>query len=86
MSHSRPVQSLLQNFNEIFFICKVLGIYPQDLKKFQYKKVLQKSKYGAGIVIAAMVVIVAFYNLLIYSFQEEDRTLKAAQSKYADLN
>ncbi|XP_037940277.1 gustatory receptor for bitter taste 66a [Teleopsis dalmanni] len=76
----RQVQSLLLNFDQIFLICKILGIYPQDWQAFKRQHVLQKSTVGGWIVAASMVAVVACYNLLIYSFSEEDRLLKENQS------
>ncbi|KAH8314696.1 hypothetical protein KR074_011015 [Drosophila pseudoananassae] len=81
MPPSEPeVQPLLQQFQQLFFISKIAGILPQDLEKFRSRNVLEKSRSGMVYMMATLVVYVLFYNLLIYSFGEEDRSLKATQS------
>ncbi|EDW30029.1 GL22553 [Drosophila persimilis] len=74
------VQPLLKEFQLLFYISKIAGILPQDLEKFRTKNVLEKSRNGMVYMLAMLIVYVLLYNILIYSFGEEDRTLKASQS------
>lgn len=81
MSQPTPlVQPLLLQFQQLFFLSKLVGILPQDLDKFRRKNVLEKSRNGMFYLIAILIFYVILYNILIYSFGEEDRTLKASQS------
>ncbi|SPP87522.1 gustatory receptor for bitter taste 66a [Drosophila guanche] len=79
-SSESAVQPLLQQFQLLFYISKIAGILPQDLEKFRTKNVLEKSRNGMVYMLAMLIVYVLLYNVLIYSFGEEDRTLKASQS------
>ncbi|XP_073837010.1 gustatory receptor 66a [Musca autumnalis] len=80
MSQQQTVQTILLHFSELFLLCKILGIYPQNLKSFQRYHDLKKSNIGALFVLFVMLVIIVLYNILIFSFSEEDSTLKASQS------
>ncbi|XP_061389581.1 gustatory receptor for bitter taste 66a [Musca vetustissima] len=80
MSQQQTVQTILLQFSELFLLCKILGIYPQNWKLFQRHHELKKSNSGALFVVFVMLVIIVLYNLLIFSFSEEDSTLKASQS------
>ncbi|KAH8406060.1 hypothetical protein KR215_004376 [Drosophila sulfurigaster] len=81
MSQPTPlVQPLLLQFQQLFFISKIVGVLPQDLDKFRHKNMLEKSRNGMFYMLGVLSVYVVLYNLLIYSFGEEDRTLKASQS------
>ncbi|XP_030572342.1 gustatory receptor for bitter taste 66a [Drosophila novamexicana] len=81
MSQVTPmVQPLLLQFQQLFFLSKVVGVLPQDLTKFRHKNVLEKSRNGMIYMLGMLALYVVLYNLLIYSFSEEDRTLKATQS------
>ncbi|EDW72783.1 uncharacterized protein Dwil_GK16999 [Drosophila willistoni] len=77
---TRMVHPLLQQFQQLFFVSKLVGILPQDLEKFRSKNVLEKSRNGAFYMVFTLIIYIILYNLLIYSFGEEDRTLKASQS------
>ncbi|KAH8342295.1 hypothetical protein KR059_000383 [Drosophila kikkawai] len=79
-SEAAAVQPLLEQFQQLFFISKIVGILPQDLDKFRSRNVLEKSRNGMIYMLVTLVVYVLLYNVLIYSFGEEDRTLKASQS------
>lgn len=81
MSH-QSVQSILLQFTPLFILCKILGIYPYNLQVFQNYRELKKSTVGTCFVIVVMFAIVVLYNFLIFSFSEEDTSLKATQSKY----
>jgi len=72
---------LLQQFQQLFFISKIAGILPQDLEKFRSRNLLEKSRSGMIYMLCTLVVYVVLYNILIYSFGEEDRSLKASQSQ-----
>ncbi|XP_017011882.3 gustatory receptor for bitter taste 66a [Drosophila takahashii] len=74
------VQPLLQQFQQLFFVSKIAGILPQDLEKFRSRNLLEKSRNGMIYMLFTLLVYVVLYNILIYSFGEEDRTLKASQS------
>lgn len=52
------------------------------MDKFRHRNVLEKSRNGMFYMLGALIIYVVLYNLLIYSFGEEDRTLKASQSEY----
>ncbi|XP_030372718.1 gustatory receptor for bitter taste 66a [Scaptodrosophila lebanonensis] len=81
MSQPTPlVQPLLQQFQQLFFLSKLVGVLPQDLESFRTKNVLEKSSRGMWYLLGTIVAYVALYNFLIISFGEEDRTLKASQS------
>lgn len=81
MSQPTPlVQPLLLQFQQLFFLSKLVGVLPQDLDKFRRKNVLEKSRNGMFYLIGVLIFYVILYNILIYSFGEEDRTLKASQS------
>jgi len=83
MSQPTPtVQPLLVQFQQLFFISKLIGVLPQDLDKFRNKNMLEKSRNGMFYMLGVLGIYVVLYNLLIYSFGEEDRTLKASQSEY----
>lgn len=83
MSQPTPlVQPLLLQFQQLFFLSKLVGVLPQDLDKFRRKNVLEKSRNGMFYLIGVLIVYVILYNILIYSFGEEDRTLKASQSMF----
>lgn len=83
MSQVTPmVQPLLLQFQQLFFLSKVVGVLPQDLTKFRHKNVLEKSRNGMIYMLGMLALYVVLYNLLIYSFSEDDRTLKATQSEY----
>lgn len=87
MSQPTPlVQPLLLQFQQLFFLSKLVGVLPQDLDKFRRKNVLEKSRNGMFYLIGVLVLYVILYNILIYSFGEEDRTLKASQSTFILLN
>jgi len=75
------VQPLLQQFQQLFFISKIAGILPQDLEKFRSRNLLEKSRNGMIYVLSTLILYVVLYNILIYSFGEEDRSLKASQSQ-----
>lgn len=77
----QPVQSILERFSTLFLLCKLFGIYPYDLKIYQRYNELRKSHIGTFVVIVVMIIIIALYNMLIFSFAEEDSTLKQTQSK-----
>ncbi|XP_004525752.1 gustatory receptor for bitter taste 66a [Ceratitis capitata] len=79
MAH-RTVQPILVHFGTLFMFCKVLGLYPHDLQAFQRMHTLQGSKTGTAFVCATILAVVVAYNFLIYSFADEDRELKEAQS------
>ncbi|XP_017489536.1 PREDICTED: gustatory receptor for bitter taste 66a [Rhagoletis zephyria] len=76
----QTVQPILVHFGNLFLFCKILGLYPHDLQAFRRTHTLQSSRIGTFLVVVTMIVVVIFYNLLIYSFSEEDRDLKATQS------
>ncbi|KAH8305182.1 hypothetical protein KR018_000128 [Drosophila ironensis] len=80
MAAEETVEPLLQQFQQLFFISKIVGILPQNLDKFRSRNLLEKSSNGMAYMICTLVVYVLLYNLLIYSFGEEDRSLKASQS------
>ncbi|KAM8708904.1 hypothetical protein ACLKA7_015814 [Drosophila subpalustris] len=81
MSQPSPlVQPLLLQFQQLFFISKLVGVLPQDLDKFRHKNALEKSRNGMFYMLGILGIYVILYNLLIYSFGEEDRNLKASQS------
>lgn len=87
MSQPTPlVQPLLLQFQQLFFLSKLVGVLPQDLDKFRRKNVLEKSRNGMFYLIGVLILYVILYNILIYSFGEEDRTLKASQSTFILLN
>lgn len=75
------VQPLLVQFQQLFFLSKLVGVLPQDLDKFRFKNVLEKSRNGMVYMLGILMFYMVLYNLLIYSFGEEDRSLKATQSK-----
>ncbi|XP_067642695.1 gustatory receptor for bitter taste 66a [Eurosta solidaginis] len=79
MAH-QSVQSILVHFGNLFLFCKFLGLYPHDMQAFQRSQTMRGSKVGTAFVLITMAAVTVFYNLLIYSFSEEDRDLKAAQS------
>ncbi|TDG53143.1 hypothetical protein AWZ03_000686 [Drosophila navojoa] len=81
MSQPTPiVQPLLLQFQQLFFLSKLVGVLPQDLTKFRFKNVLEKSRNGMIYMLGMLMLYIVLYNLLIYSFGEEDRSLKATQS------
>lgn len=87
MSQPTPlVQPLLLQFQQLFFLSKLVGVLPQDLDKFRRKNVLEKSRNGMFYLIGVLILYVILYNILIYSFGEEDRTLKASQSTFILFN
>lgn len=82
MSQPTPiVQPLLLQFQQLFFLSKLVGVLPQDLAKFRFKNVLEKSRNGMIYMLGMLMLYIVLYNLLIYSFGEEDRSLKATQSE-----
>lgn len=59
-----------------------MGVYPYNLQIFQQYRLLKKSTIGTIGVIMAMVIVVVLYNFLIYSFSDDDNSLKNSQSKF----
>lgn len=80
MAH-QTVQPILVHFGTLFTLCKLFGLYPYDLQAFRRLHSLQSSKIGTVIVIATMLGVVVFYNLLIYFFTGEDHGFKSSQSE-----
>ncbi|XP_054731500.1 gustatory receptor for bitter taste 66a [Anastrepha obliqua] len=76
----QTAKPILLHFGQLFLLCKLLGLYPHSLEAFRHTHALHSSKIGTAVVIATMFAINIFYNLLIYSFSEEDHALKASQS------
>ncbi|ALC43768.1 Gr66a [Drosophila busckii] len=81
MSQPRQlVQPLLQQFQELFVISKLVGVLPQDLEQLRQKHALEKSRNGMFYMLGVLVFYVLLYNLLIFWFGAEDTSLKASQS------
>uniref|UniRef100_A0A1I8PRC4 Gustatory receptor n=1 Tax=Stomoxys calcitrans TaxID=35570 RepID=A0A1I8PRC4_STOCA len=76
----QPVQTILVQFSLLFLLCKLMGIYPQELRVYQRYHELKKSSVGTFFVIVIMLTVIVLYNFMIISFWEEDSTLKATQS------
>nr|XP_036218230.1 gustatory receptor for bitter taste 66a-like [Bactrocera oleae] len=73
--NGRP-QPFLQSFNSIYYLCKLLGVYPYDLQKFYYQGILQGSRLGSCVVVTVMCITFMLFNLSIFTFGDEQVTAK----------
>ncbi|XP_050328903.1 gustatory receptor for bitter taste 66a-like isoform X2 [Bactrocera neohumeralis] len=65
-------QQFLHSFNSIYYLCKLLGVYPYDLQKFYYQGILQPSRLGSCVVVTIMCITFMLFNLSLFTFSDEE--------------
>lgn len=69
----------LQSFTQIFYTCKILGIYPYDFHKFYYQGILQGSRTSCCVVIAVIFIIFVLFNITLFTFGDQHVVAKYSE-------
>ncbi|XP_058977932.1 gustatory receptor for bitter taste 66a-like [Musca domestica] len=71
-----PPRPLLEEFSILFYIGKVMGINPQDLREFRKYRRLERSQTGDFYSIVVIVSVVMNFNLMVWVFHDPEYSVE----------
>lgn len=74
-----PPRPLLEEFSILFYIGKVIGINPQDLREFRKYRRLERSQTGDFYSIVVIVSVVMNFNLMVWVFHDPEYSVEKGE-------